>query len=252
MQTPAKRLRPIAFFGALYLIAGAALAQNTTAGTAARLTVGQPPVAFSLANNASQSWYEFTLRAGRSYCASLTTWDQELNQTDSVVDVFQSNGTTVIAHNDDIVTEPDAPLQSRACFISPVSTAFVRATQLTNAPRVYQMRLVETTLFCPWFFIAGDYNAFSLIRNTTDSTVSVTVNWRNGAGAIVGTTSTSIPGNGNLALNANSFVNNATTSTGSIEIAHNGSEDALKAGTTTLSPTTGIGFDSLFEQRRPW
>ena len=78
------------------------------------------------------------------------------------------------------------------------------------------------------------------------------MNWRDGAGAIVGTTNVVIPGNGNLALNANSFVNNATTSTGSIEIVHTASEEALTASTTTLSPTTGIGFDAGFERRRPW
>ena len=105
-------------------------------------------------------------------------------------------------------------------------------------------------MFCPWFFIAGDYNAFSLIRNTTSSSVNYTVNWRNSAGAIVGTTSGAIAGNGSAALNARTFVNPLTTPNGTIEIAHDGSEDALKASTTTLSASTGLSFDALFEQRR--
>jgi len=210
-------------------------------------------VAFNF--NTEEKWYVFKLRAGRSYCAEVTTGSQELNLTDPIVAVFQSNGASVIASNDDTSTEPDSVTQSRACFVLPSAgseVTYVRVTHLVNATRTHQMRLVETTMFCPWFFIAGDYNAFSLIRNTTDTPLNAVVNWRNGSGAIVGTTNVVIPGNGNVALNANTFVNNATTSTGSIEIAHNGSEDALKAGTTTISPTTGIGFDSLFEQRRPW
>jgi hypothetical protein len=205
--------------------------------------------------NTEEKWYAFKLRAGRSYCAEVTTGNQELNLTDPIVAVFQADGTSIIASNDDTSTEPDSVDQSRACFVLPSAGSeltYVRVTHLVNATRAHQMRLVETTMFCNWFFIAGDYNAFTLIRNTTDSTVTAIVKWRDGTGAIVGTTIVAIPGNGNLALNANTFVNQATTSTGSIEIAHNGSEEALTASTTTLSPTTGIGFDAGFERRRPW
>src|SRR5262249_15315354 len=156
--------------------------------------------------------------------------------------VFQGDGTTLVASNDDIATEPDALLQSRACFIWPNVgvSGFIEATQVTNSANTYDVRIIETTMFCPWFFIAGDYNAFTLIRNTTDTAVNYTINWRNSAGTIVGTSGGSIAGNGNAALNARTFVNPATTPNGSVEIVHDGSEDALKASTTTLSGTTGL------------
>src|SRR5262249_40993693 len=129
-------------------------------------------------------------------------------------------------------------------------SGFIEATQSDITTNTYDVRIIETTMFCPWFFIAGDYNAFTLIRNTTDTAVNYTITWRDSSGTIVGTGSGAIARNGQPALNARTFVNPATTSSGSIEIAHDGSEDALKASTTTLSGTTGIGFDALFEQRR--
>jgi len=73
---------------------------------------------------------------------------------------------------------------------------------------------------------------------------------KNSTGGSIGTTSGSVAANGNVALNARDCVNHLTTVSGSIEIAHNASEDALKASTTTLSPTTGLSFDAMFEQRR--
>jgi hypothetical protein len=242
--------------GLLLLVPVELLAQNVSAGTASHLTIGQQAVVQDLANNTSQGWFDFQARVGRSYCASVTFsqmshFSAGMTQGDPVVTVYQSDGTTVVATNDDIGSEPDADLQSRACFIWPTgSTGFIKATQLSTTLNTYDVRIIETTMFCPWFFISGDYNAFTLIRNTTDSAVNYTVNWRNSSGAIVGTTSASLPGNGNIALNARTFVNPVTAPNGSVEIVHNGSEDALKASTTTLSATTGLGFDAMFEQRR--
>lgn len=248
----------IVSIGLLVLAPVELLAQNISAATASRLTIGQQAVIQQLADNTSQGWFSIQPRAGRSYCASVTFSSQSrflsgMTQGDPVVDVFLGDGTTLVSHNDDIATEPDAELQSRACFIWPALSAgsgFIKATQLSTTSNTYDVRIIETTMFCPWFFISGDYNAFTLIRNTTDTSVNFTINWRNPAGAIVGTNSGSVPGNGNVAINARTFVNAATTSNGSVEIVHDGSEDALKASTTTLSATTGLSFDALFEQRR--
>lgn len=232
-------------------------AQNVSAGHAAHLTIGQQAVVQDLANSASQGWFDFQARAGRSYCVSVTFSQMSqlragMTQGDPNVTVYQMDGTTVVATNDDIDTEPDASLQSRACFIWPnvAITGYIKVAQSQDIANTYDVRIIETTMFCPWFFIGGDYNAFTLIRNTTDTAVNYTINWRNSGGTIVGTTNGAIAGNGNVALNARTFVNPATTVNGGIEIVHDGSEDALKASTTTLSGTTGLSFDALFEQRR--
>jgi len=53
-------------------------------------------------------------------------------------------------------------------------------------------------------------------------------------------------------LNARDFVNPAVFSNGTIEVAHTGSLGQLTGSTTTLSATTGLGFDAQFAARSPW
>lgn len=130
---------------------------------------------------------------------------------------------------------------------------FVRLTsgQIANVPTT--LRFVETTLFCPWFFIAGDYNAFSLIHNTSSTFLSgVEVRWRSLSGVLSASTTVNISPYGTVILNAKDFVAPGTFTSGSVEIAHAGAPDQLKGSTTTLSGTTGLSFDALFEQRRNW
>jgi hypothetical protein len=233
-----------------------ASAQNTTSAAPVYLFPGQP-ANYYLDNTPANAarWYRTELFAGRSYCVEVSN-DAVLEYfgADPKVFVYATDATTQIAVNDD-ATEPEGYLGSRACWIHTAaggSYPFIKATTFTTPPgtRYFQLRFVETTLWCPWFFIDGDYNAFTLIRNATNTAVSITVTWRNAAGTAVGTYSGSIPADGNLSLSARTYVTGATT--GSIEIAHNGSPDAIQASTTTLSGTTGVGFDAQFGQRRPW
>jgi hypothetical protein len=62
----------------------------------------------------------------------------------------------------------------------------------------------------------------------------------------------SIPGHGNLALNARTYFSHPTAKSGSVQVAHDGSPQAIVGSTTTLSGTTGVGFDAPFMQRQPW
>src|SRR5262245_8936786 len=87
------------------------LAQNVSAGTAAHLTIGQQAVVQDLANSGSQAWFDFQARPGRSYCASVTFSQMSqlragMTQGDPRVTVYQVDGTTVVAFNDDVDTEP--------------------------------------------------------------------------------------------------------------------------------------------------
>jgi hypothetical protein len=231
-----------------------AFAQNTTVATATWPVIGQS-VDFSLANASAERWYLIQPRVGRSYCVEVGPsyiWN-EYNQRDPFVYVYRADGTTPIVSNDDIQTEPHANRQSRACWIQPgaaAQTATIKVVQSDTASGYYDMRILETTSWCPWFFIDGDYNAFTLLTNTTGSAVNITVNWRDAAGTTVGTFTGSIPANGNLALNARTYVTGATA--GSVQVAHTGSSEAIVGSTTTLSGTTGVGFDAPFGQRKPW
>src|SRR5205085_2023313 len=71
----------------------------------------------------------------------------------------------------------------------------------------YSIRITDTTLKTAWFFIAGDYNAFSEIANTSDQTVNVGVAFWAANGTFIANTSISLNANGNVAINAADFVN---------------------------------------------
>jgi hypothetical protein len=231
---------------------------NTLPGNAANFQWGQKLTTFENGTT-TQTWWRGAVRSGRSYCAETGNVEGTSNAdkfVDTVIDVYRGDASTLVVHNDDATSEPYADNYSRACWIGVANEVyFVKLTPYslgTSASNI-SIRFVETTLYCPWFFIAGDYNAFSLIRNTGDSPLpGVVVTWRDLGGAAAGTTTVAIPANGTVILNARDYVNPALTSNGSIEIAHVGAVDRLKGSTTTLSGTTGLGFDALFEQRKIW
>jgi hypothetical protein len=175
---------------------------------------------------------------------------------DTVVKVIDAAMTT-LAINDDAPAEPRAWALSRGCWVQPGNTGviytIVTPAGSSQPETLVSVRWIETTLFCPWFFVAGDYNAFTLIRNTTSSVLpGVVVTWRGLNGSVAGQTTVAIPANGTLIVNARDFVDPHAFSNGSIEIAHAGSPEAVIGSTTTLSATTGLGFDADFEQRKAW
>jgi len=240
-----------------------AVAQNnTTAALAANVQWGQRIVSFENGTN-SEFWFRVMVVAGRSYCVE--TGNAEVPYGDRFFGtgliVYRGNqATMIVSGGGDILQEPNASQLARVCWIPTFSEQnFVQLLSIpppgavTPVSSNVTVRFVETTLFCPWFFIAGDYNSFTLIRNTTSTVAQgVVVNWRDTLGGIVGTTTVNINPNGTLILNARDFVNSATTSNGSVEIAHRGALDSLKGSTTTISGSTGLSFDALFERRTPW
>jgi hypothetical protein len=238
-----------------------AAAQNFTKDTATSLAIGQPPVSLALARDQMERWYfSGWAVAGRSYCAVTgLAEDYRYETAKTLVTVYRLNGTTVLGLNINAFgTEPGATWGSRVCWIAPATEIFYVKVEWSDpldpnpppSPRYLTLRILETTLWCPWFFLDGDYNAFTLLRNTTNAAVDVTVTWRDVNGNAVGTYSGSIPGNGSLALSARTYVTGATS--GSVEVAHNRSPQAIQGSTTTLSGTTGVGFDAVFTQRQPW
>ena len=118
----------------------------------------------------------------------------------------------------------------------------------------FRVRIVETTLFSNWFFVGGDYGAYTILRNTTKDPVTVTVRWRSLAGAVLATKPPfAIPGNGGAFLNAFDYVPSpAVNQNGTVEVVHAASPQAIVGTATILSGTTGLSFDTLFFQRLPW
>ncbi len=201
---------------------------------------------------------ELSVQGRRSYCAEVGAHisgaqDPDENYDPSVT-VYLANGTTVLTSNANTGQEPDSNLGSRACFIATIDgNHFVRVTDVGTGIHTFNVRVVETTLWASWFFIGGDYSAFTLLRNTTTENVSYTMRWRNTAGTMVGTTSGSVGNNAAIGINAKSFVvNQSLNFNGTVEIAHTGSPDALVGQVTSLSAVTGLGFDSMLFQRKVW
>jgi hypothetical protein len=251
------RLAAIAVPAVLLSLPTLGFAQATSSGAAVRSAhIGQEHAVFIDDGTNNQKWFRYELRAGRSYCVEAGAGESQSSDIDAtddtIVTVYQSDATTVIASQDDTVAEPDSFRGSRVCFIAPGTTTFVRLTDFAGGTYTYRMRLVETTLFASWFFIGGDYNAFSLLRNTTTTTINYTMTWRNSAGTVVATTSGTVPPNGGIGINARTFVNAAVTINGTVEIVHTASPEGLVGQVTSLSSTTGLGFDSTIFQRKAW
>ncbi len=247
--------------------ASVAMAQvNTTPFQAAGVTWGQKVSSLIGPGASTEFWFAGIVRPGRSYCVEAGNFEGAVPGTSTFGDhvafvnlsVYLNDSTTLIVSRNGAAEEPFGFGGARACWIATViDTNRIKLTpQVAVVPATAQyltLHFVETTLFCPWFFIAGDYNAFSLIRNASLSTLSgVVVTWRGINGAVAGTTTVSVPPNGAIVLNARDFVDPAIFSNGTIEIAHAGSPGQLSGSTTTLSGTTGIGFDADFKARPTW
>ncbi len=126
----------------------------------------------------------------------------------------------------------------------------MRVTQADASARAYGLRVVETTLWTNWFFVAGDYSSFTLLRNTTGAPINATLTWRSLAGTVVGTQTLVIPAYGLVVPDARTAVSGATS--GSVEIGHDGEPQALVGSQTTLSGSTGLSFDTVLSQRDRW
>lgn len=243
---------------AVGLLPTIASADNTSSANSYSIVVGGWPVEASVNSTTPvERWYNTRVFNGRSYCAETqggVFFDTSATAglLDTTATVYQSDATTVVVTNDDTTnnTEPSGRFLSRACFRSTLadgSLIFIRITG-SGAFNV-RMRFVETTQYSNWFFIGGDYNAFTIIRNTTGNALNYVVEWRDATGAIVATSAGSLAGNAGAILNARAFT--ATTS-GTVQVAHDSSESAIVASTTVLSTTTGLSFDSPFYVRHPW
>jgi len=227
----AQRAQTVSAAGQSFLLTQLAVpVKSIVAGTRSR---------FTLAGAAAQNWSTIEAVAGRSYCAELAPApDAQINAL-----------TTVSALRADALT-PLASGARRACFIALANeTVLFEATQTDSTARAHALNVTETTLWTNWFFLGGDYASYTLLRNTSNATVHATVTWRAETGVAAGTESITLAPGAVYFRNARDRTD-ASTVTGSIEIAHDGEPDALVASQTTLSATTGLSFDTLARPRR--
>jgi hypothetical protein len=213
----------------------------TQLGAAVKAMTAVAHSAVTLAGNTATNWSAIEAVAGRSYCAQLAPAATEQLRSTPTVLALRADGVTSLAGGSGA---------RRACFIAPASeTILFKLTQADSTARSYRLAVAETTLWTNWFFVGGDYSAYSLLRNTTDADVHAVMTWRSDKGVIVGTAPVTIPARGVVYRDARVATDGSVTA-GSVDIAHDGDPQALVGSQTTLSPTTGLSFDTLFFQRR--
>ena len=122
------------------------------------------------------------------------------------------------------------------------------------ATNSFRIHVEETTLLSNWFFVGGDYYAFTLLRNTTSlitgsNGIFDRINWRNSAGAIIASENGVLPPNGSVYKNGRDYPAVLAAVSGTVEIIHDGPADAIVASTTVMSPSTGLSFDAPFIRR---
>lgn len=245
--------------GCLSLVPMVAQAQNTTVGTAAFATANGPSIYQSYTNAADQRWYLYEVVPGRSYCVETTNAFFENTGVDTIINVFRSDGTTAIAGaaNDDASSEPRAFRGSRACYIALAADGTIHAVRVIpfSAPattQFFQIRVVDNTMFSPWFFSGSGYEAFILMKNTTDTAMTATVTLRSTAGAVLGTATAAVPANGSLNYQVSAAPFSLASAVGGVEVAYNGAAGALAGSVTSLNFAAGVSFDAPFTPRLGW
>lgn len=256
--------------------AGRAAAQNIDANTAMGLQIGQPPVRVVVNAGTPARWFFIHPEVGRSYCIELSRGDETVSTPGpgvaGSVTVYRQDAQTVFVQGSGLTStlpggqaEPYAAGLGRVCFVetagatgspfpsvtSVLPTAyFAVATESPSGEGRFLLRAVETTLFCDWAFAGGDYLPFLAVQNATTSAMSATVSMpavaRNSSRPLA------IGSRGSSLLDLKLLLNPPASYGGQTVIAHGGPPDTVRASVITISPTTGVAWESACVPRRPW
>jgi hypothetical protein len=232
---------------------------NNTAGTAKPVLIGSTSSDVIGAVPSDQNWFRFGARAGRSFCVEVDNGKSDTSDRDPILDVYRADGTTLIGSNDDIAGEPDAGRLSRFCYIA--SATEDNLAKVTGGPNGswggIRLRVVETTLFCPWLgplFSGSGFESFILMKNTTGAPHTAKVTLTAGGGTTVGTPQTgTVPANGsyNLQVSAAPPVGFGLSGVSAgVWIAHDGPPGGVIANVTTLNFGSGVSFDTPASPRQ--
>ena len=198
-------------------------------GTRARLT---------LANASDTAWFAVDVVAGRSYCMELAPDAVENVAATPVVTVLRDNGGETVGNS-----------ATRVCTVaSSAETLLVRVNQSDGGLRRYALAVRESTIWANWFFTAGSYSSFTLLRNTSADAVTATITWRSEAGVTVASETVALPAGAVYLRDARTAA--PGTIAGSVEVGHTGDPQALVGSQTTLTAASGLSFDTVFLQRR--
>jgi len=224
---------------------------NNTFGSAKDILLGNESTDYLGPNPDDNNWFTFKVAVARSYCVEVDNGLGEVTRRDPVITVYASDHVSPVATNDTLVAEPAAFQLARACFVadgSQVNYAKVTPTA-GNQVGTFRIRVVETTLYSPWFFSGNGYDSFILLRNTTAQAINATVVLVGPTGNPVGGAQTSsLPPNGsyNLLLSGpppNGFGLEGVVN-GGVYISHTGAPGAIIGNVTSLNFNNGVSFDT--------
>ena len=239
-------------------VAGPASAANTTCTNADFVFMGVGRTQ-TVASGASV-FYKVRVVAGRSY--SVSTWAPAHDAGQGTANLnheFYANSTCTIAamtvSNDD--TEPRLVLDAHngdndSIIPNFTGTMYIRVTNGGATAVAATTTFQESTIFSPWFFVGGAYNAFIELKNTTESTIAVQIRALSPSGAVCGTAGGALVANANVAWNVREFASCVTAGSGSVEVAFYGLPGAVVGNVTTLDGVLGLSFDAPFTARMPW
>jgi hypothetical protein len=220
----------------------AAQAKDVFLGSTSSDTIGPVPN--------DHNWFRYSVQAGRSYCVEVDNGKSETSIRDSFLSVYQADGTTVIGANDDIADEPGGSLLSRVCYIASATEdnlADVTAGS-GGTPGGFRVRVVDTTVFVPWFFADSSFDSFIFIKNTTSAAHNVTVTLFSSAGAPAAAPQSSLlAANGTYNLQVSlppPMGFGVSSAAGGVQIAHDGPPGSLLSSVLSLSFDSGMSFDT--------
>ena len=236
-----------------------AQAANTSCANADFLFLGER-AQYTIASTGSL-FFKARVTANRSY--SVLAWGPTQDVGEGGVNLgvtlySDSSCTTGAAGADSTDYEPLVSLvpghaSDSDSLIPPADrVVYIQVANNIGAPYTMHVLIIETTLFSPWWFTGGTNQAFVEVRNNMNDTTDAKLTAYGPTGAVCGTTTLSIPGNGNTAVSINSLGSCASTVSGSAQIAFPGTPAGLVANTTTIDAVNGTSFDSPFTPRMVW
>jgi hypothetical protein len=238
----------------------AALADNTTCANAEPLMIGETASDTIAVNGITGfSYYKIRVLAGRSYAAILWQPFEDVGEGGSNTDltVWSNTTCTVTATQPSIDNDPDTDFPNAdadaVSFTPPALATYIIEVD-NQAANSYVIRLlvVDTTLNSPWWFTGGTNNAFVEIRNNTPGNRSMTLTAYTSAGVACGSTTSSVPGNGNIAINIKDYAACAAAGSGSAKLTYVGAPGAFVANITTIDGVLGTSFDAPFFPMMVW
>ena len=112
----------------------------------------------------------------------------------------------------------------------------------------FRVRVVDTTVFVPWFFADSAFDSFILIKNTTSAAHNVTVTLFSTTGTPAAPAqSTLVAANGNYTLQVSlppPMGFGVSSAAGGVQIAHDGPPGSLLSSVLSLSFDNGMSFDT--------